>query len=407
MLDHNCINKNILKNLFSNSNKYIFLIDRKSKILDFSENFTSKKEKFTHLTDLITYTHSDHFLNEIESLDKNNNLLKFTTNFSFNKADVTELPDTFEIILYLQEDQNILVVADPKPALSNHDAKMYLSLVNDFSKSSRELNKTKKNLKKLNDTLQQEIDNAVLQIRKKDEMLLKTAKDAAMGEMIDSIAHQWKGPLNAIGLVAQGIQLDYELFGEIDIQKTLSNATVIENQVEHLINTINEFRTFFRPNIKTQLTMMEDVISSVTTLMKDEILKKRIHIDILGDKSLQFVCNPNHFKHVLINFISNSIDSFEEKSIENRNIIFTLINNSDNLSIKYTDNAGGIPDDIINNVFEANFTTKKNGKGTGIGLYLVKQIIDKMSASIKVKNITNKDWQPQSKGIEFTINFNH
>lgn len=241
-------------------------------------------------------------------------------------------------------------------------------------------------LERLNNQLQIEVNNAIEQIRQKDQMLHNQSKLAALGEMIDAIAHQLKTPLGIIKIYSQQIQI------YTDDKKEIINCC--ENQLRHidyLVNTIEEFRSFFRPNTKTEKIPIKAVIDSVKMLMKDEFIQHRIQVNIIGETTAVFEIIPNEFKHVLINILNNSKDAFNENNIENRIIEIDIKEKS--LSI--SDNAGGISKNNIDNIFEANFTTKNSDKGTGIGLYITRQILEKIGAKISVENIKN--------GVRFDI----
>lgn len=244
-------------------------------------------------------------------------------------------------------------------------------------------------LQKLNDNLQEEVEKVVKELRRKDELLLKQSKDAAMGEMIDAIAHQWKNPLGIIRMLAQTIKLEYELDNEPEITQIIQSSSKIEEQIDHLLETLEEFRSFFRPKATQQEITIDTLINSVNILLKDELIKNTIQIVKKGDISSKITIYPNEFKHVLINLINNSRDAFIENKITDRIITYTIHDNNDTIVIELCDNAGGIPDKILPKIFDANFTTKEQGKGTGIGLYMTKQILDKIKASIKVHNSEN------------------
>ncbi len=396
MLTIDKFDKKVFELLIDDSDKYLFAIDKDTKILDYSKNFSVYSKHYKYLKDLITYTHINDFLMAISSLTTEQPLKKLTTNFSFNKDDVEDIPSTFDVVMSLQGDM-ILVIADPKSALSHDDAKLYLNLVNDYAVKSRELTKTKIKLQKLNQELEEEVARQVSELRHKDELLMKQAKDAAMGEIIDSIAHQWKNPLNAINVYSQSIKLEYELFGNPEQEMIFKSLDGIEDQVHHLVETLDEFRSFFRPNIPKQEITIKSIMDSVAILMKDELIKNKIHFKFSGDIENKVSIIPNQFKHVIINLMSNSKDAFNDNDIENRVISIDAKQHDTHTILKMSDNAGGIPLDIIDKIFDANFTTKEMGKGTGIGLYLTKQIIDKMDGKIKAYNCSG--------GVCFEIEF--
>ncbi len=242
-------------------------------------------------------------------------------------------------------------------------------------------------LEALTNNLQVLVDIEVENNRNKDNLLAKQSKTAALGIMIDAIAHQWKQPLSVIQVNMQSL-----LLGKYN-DTVVTNDTIedvnnkVEKQINHLVSTIDEFRSFFRTNKEQTSTNVKSIIDSVCTLMKDTISSNNIKIDITGDKNIEVMCIPNEFKHVFINLINNTIDAFNEHTVDDRNITFNISEDENNTILRISDNAGGIPSDIIANIFTPNFTTKEVGKGTGIGLFLSKQIIEKFNASINVENI--------------------
>ncbi|WP_321468557.1 HAMP domain-containing sensor histidine kinase [Halarcobacter sp.] len=386
METHKLINTDIVKKLFEDSDKLIFVIDKQTKILNSNKTFYEQNFDFIYMTEFITYTHIKDFKNKINTLNSDNKIIKLMSNFSFNNQDVEDIPTSYNVILFLNKDNTITVVAEPRLALSQADAKLYLSLINDFSNTSRELTKTKQKLKYLNDNLEEEIKKAVKEINEKNEIILKQSRDAMMGEMIDSIAHQWKSPLSVIKLIADSINLDIELFDGISEEELKVDTKKIIDKVDHLLETLDEFRNFFRPDIQTQTTCLFELTNSVSVLLKDELIKHKININVNNTTNKKVELIQNQFKHVLINLISNSKDAYIEHNISQKNININIFENEDFVVLEFLDQAGGIPENILEKIFEANFTTKQRDKGTGIGLYLTKQIIEKIDAEIKVFN---------------------
>jgi len=221
--------------------------------------------------------------------------------------------------------------------------------------------------------------------KKKDLMLEQQAKMAAMGEMIDAVAHQWKQPLNSISMMSDMLSHDFSN-GLVDGEYIEEMTTTIHTQIEYMISTLNEFRTFFRPSKDKQLFSILACIESVQILLKDELISQNVtlHVDI--DEALMIEGIANEFKHLFINFISNSVDAFSEKQTKDRTINIKAYEENDKVYIEFYDNAGGIPEPVIKSIFKPNVTTKKEGKGTGIGLYMSSQIVQKHHGSINVHN---------------------
>ncbi len=243
---------------------------------------------------------------------------------------------------------------------------------------------TKKELEQYKLSLEQKVQEQIEDLLKKDHIIQKHAKMAAMGEMIDIIAHQWKQPLNIIA-----IRTNY-LSEVVSDSEPISNEEIIEcsasvkTQIQHLIYTLDEFRGFFRPTEYIETVNLKELFDSLRILLKDDLIKYQIELN-LQFSDIKININKNEFKHIFINLINNARDAFVQNNIQNRIITIEAIENETNIIIKIKDNAGGIPKNIIQNIFEPNFTTKEDIGGTGIGLYMCKTIANKYNSTIEVE----------------------
>ena len=236
--------------------------------------------------------------------------------------------------------------------------------------------------------LVRDIEISLNKLREKDNFIFRQSKHAALGEMIDAIAHQWKQPIAVIKMRTEFLSLFDKRVTKEGIKEFQEH---IYAQIAHMQSTLDEFRGFLRPDKTTKLFNVEQTVKSVQVLLKDELIKNNIVVDTIIKNELYIDGIENEFKHVLINLINNSKDAFEENNIMEKNITVVI----DKEQIEIQDNAGGIPSSVINNIFEANFTTKEEGKGTGIGLYMTKQVLERIGATINVHN--------QNNGACFTI----
>ena len=250
-------------------------------------------------------------------------------------------------------------------------------------------------LENFNTTLQQRVDEEIKKNKEKENLIAKQSKLAALGEMMDAIAHQWKQPLSIIGINIQNLNMKVMLDEKVTAKMIQETSEETQKQILHLVSTIDEFREFFRPNQQQSIINIKSMINSTLSLMSNELMANKIKYEIRGDDTAEVSCIKNEFKHIFINLINNSKDAFNENNIKNKKIIFDILKENDRTIIKIYDNAGGIPKEYINNIFISNFTTKKDGQGTGIGLYLTKQIIEKLDATIEVANVND--------GVCFTI----
>jgi polar amino acid transport system substrate-binding protein/two-component system sensor histidine kinase EvgS len=242
--------------------------------------------------------------------------------------------------------------------------------------------------------LKQEIKRRIKLEKENQEMLFQQAKHAALGEMMDAVAHQWKQPLNAITMLSELLLLE-EKDGCVCDKYLQDYKKEIDTQVEHLLVTLSEFRSFFRPDKHAQNVQLLEIINSVELLVKDELMKNTIALEVLCPDDIYIKVIKNEFKHILLNLISNAKDAFIENNISNRKIRIVASQNEDEVILEVSDNAGSIKEEILPYIFESNVTSKPEGKGSGIGLYMSKQIADKMSAELSVKNT--------AKGALFTL----
>ena len=234
---------------------------------------------------------------------------------------------------------------------------------------------------------------------RQSKLLMNQSKLAAMGEMIDAIAHQWKQPLNVINIIATKIDMYIDMDMPIENDMLKKSSDEITTQITHLTTTLDEFRSFLRPNKAKQIVNTNSMLKSVLSLLSDELSKYNITTEIIDDKITEVEVVENEFKHVFINIINNAKDAFIDTTDgENRKLIFEVKEHIDKVVFTISDNAGGIPEQILETIFNANVTTKEEGKGTGIGLYMSSQIVEKNNGILSVENIEN--------GAMFTIVLN-
>jgi len=240
----------------------------------------------------------------------------------------------------------------------------------------------------LNKQLERRIDKEVDLAKANHKRYEQQAKMAAMGEMMDAIAHQWKQPLNALSMMSDMLVDDFD--GNIvdkEYIDELSGNTQL--QIEHMISTLSEFRNFFRPKETKESFGIKRSLSSVLVLINDEFIKNNINIYIQSEHEILIHGIENEFKHLVLNIINNAKDAFNERDIKIRDIHINFYKDKYNINLEINDSAGGIPTDVIEHIFKPNVTTKKVGEGTGIGLYMSIQIAQKLGGKLSVKNIEN------------------
>jgi len=236
---------------------------------------------------------------------------------------------------------------------------------------------------------------AVEALREKEQMLLQQSRLAAMGEMINNISHQWRQPLNALGLVVQKLPIFYDS-AEFNREFLEKNTDAAMKLIRQMSRTIEDFRDFFRYDKEMKIFSVNGVIEQTISLIELSFRDQQIRIvyHTEGDPMLEGY--PNEFSQVLLNILMNAHDALVGQNIAGPLISVHAFVEGDTSVVTITDNAGGIADEIIDRIFDPYFTTKGPDKGTGIGLFMSKTIIDKnMGGRLSVCNTGN--------GAEFRI----
>jgi signal transduction histidine kinase len=238
--------------------------------------------------------------------------------------------------------------------------------------------------------------------RKKDSLLAQQSKMASMGEMIGNIAHQWRQPLSLISTVSSGIKMQKE-FGTLNDKDLDESVDAITKATKHLSKTIDDFQNFFKPNKTKEKFTTTDVFEKSLSLISAQFKAKSIDIEKNIDE-IEIFGLENELIQVLINILNNARDELVKKEQNHKIIVIETKQTKNRVKIIITDNAGGVSTKIINKIFEPYFSTKKEQQGTGIGLYMSKEIITKhMKGNIKVENSTINIKGNSYKGARFTI----
>ena len=222
----------------------------------------------------------------------------------------------------------------------------------------------------------------------REKYLLKQSKDAQVGQIVDSVAHQWIQPLQTIHTISELLILKIGREKNEDQSNEVNHIHEIMVQTNFALETLAEFRTFLADNKQKELTNIASMIEASLVILDDVLLHHHINVTIEGDTSLQIQMYQNEFKHVIINLIQNAKDAFVRNGIEPRNIAFHLRKQNEWIFLEVSDNAGGIKDELTDIIFDMNVSTKASTstQSKGMGLYMTKQIIAKMGGTISVRN---------------------
>ena len=249
--------------------------------------------------------------------------------------------------------------------------------------------------------LQAEIQKQTKRIEEQHIKLIQKSRLAQIGEMISMIAHQWRQPLSTVSMASSNIQIMLELEkfdldtkeGQVKqnryIIKELRN---IDGYVQNLSTTIDDFRNFYKQNKNSVTLKIEEVISKSLGVIKASLVNNNIEIIEEHNSKEEIELYNNEMMQVILNILKNAQDNFKEKQTNDPYIRIT----TENKTISICDNGGGIPEDIIEKVFDPYFSTKDEKNGTGLGLYMSKIIIEEHHAGNFHVNNTDD-------GVCFTI----
>lgn len=219
----------------------------------------------------------------------------------------------------------------------------------------------------------------------KEEMMIAQSRQAAMGNMISMIAHQWKQPLSIIGMIVNNFKIDVEL-GEVEDDRYVNSFNEIEKQVMYLSRTIDDFKDFFKPNKEKSFENVDTVMEETLKIVGKSLENNEIEVEKQFDTTSKVNMFPNELMQVFINLLNNAKDALVASETKNAKIKIDVYEDEENIYVNISDNAGGIPDDVMENIGQLYFTTKGKS-GTGLGIYMSKMIVEKqLSGSIKWEN---------------------
>ncbi len=257
-------------------------------------------------------------------------------------------------------------------------------------KRASSLNKQAQEIYTLNATLQEKIEQEVAKNREKDRQILEQARLAQLGEMLGMIAHQWRQPLSAISSATIAINMKAQL-NQLDPQSIKELTDKIEDLTQHLSRTIDDFRNFFKNTKEKKQVGYNEIVSKALQIVQSSLKVKNIEVitDLKSDRI--FETYPSEVEQVVLNLIKNAEDVLIERKVEHPRIKITTKGNI----LEVSDNGGGVPEEIIEKIFDPYFSTKALN-GTGLGLYMSKTIIEEhCKGRLSVRN--------DSEGAVFTI----
>lgn len=237
----------------------------------------------------------------------------------------------------------------------------------------------------------------------KERLFLMQSKMATMGEMLANIAHQWRQPLNTITMCSTSIQVSNEMnILEIDDEFThMINS--INDAAEYMNQTITDFQNYFKPNKNKSCFDVENVFEKAYKLLSVQLTSNTIVLIKNIDK-VQLCTYENELLQVLVNILKNALDELHHINTKRYIFVDVFQDKEQFVFIKIKDNAGGIDNAIIEKIFDSYFTTKEADQGTGLGLHMSKDIVQKhLQGELSVKNVQYVYEHDSCKGAEFTL----
>jgi len=376
-----------------NSNKHIY---EKSKtvLLDISLNELKSKantvNNFINSEKNLKYVES--FLKSIDTSDSKNIVVLNKNNKIIFKTKNIEKPliDKIEKIKNIYQDDNLQIYKIDKNRLKwkivtftdTSSNQKYLNSIQEALKTS-----SKQTIKKgliwlvvswfillgfslwLAIKVFNQLKNYESKIRKNNENIIFQSRQALLGELLPMIAHQWRQPINKIAAVL--MRMRFELGnGSPNVSTLDRQAQQIEDSVELMSNTIDDFRTFYRPKEQAENVDVSLLIRKAFYFL-DELLGRK-KIKVKNDLFTSYAeLHANEFLQVMIKLIKNATDAVDmqgEISVSMREI------GSDIIEIRIEDDGTGIPQDKLEKIFEPHESSKQGSMG--LGLYMSKLIIE-------------------------------
>ena len=253
-------------------------------------------------------------------------------------------------------------------------------------KLEKSVKRKTKALKELNENLEKRLEKELIISRKKDQTIFLQCKNASLGEMLENVSHQWRQPLGAISMIIQSFETKLEknkLTPEF-VKSQVNEAMILANGMSQ---TLEDFRSFYSPTKAKKTFTLNEVINDAIRLTKYLLQKKEIELIFDKSQEITIYSFKNELLQVLINIINNAKDAIDEK--EDIKFIWIKLTKLDGFArVEIIDNGGGIDAIIIDKIFEPYFTTKHKSLGTGIGLYMSKNIVEKhLKGNLYVKNV--------------------
>lgn len=251
-----------------------------------------------------------------------------------------------------------------------------LKKTNEYYSEIENKNRIALELEVINIKLEKMFQKEVDENSKKEALMVYQSRLAAMGEMIGNIAHQWRQPLSGLGLIFSNIE-DAHHYGELTEEYLSGLIQKSKKLIRRMSQTIDDFRYFFNPKSEEAAFSVKENIGSTIDFLDEHLRLNQIDLNIYVTEDGMIYGHANQYSQMIFNIVQNAVDALIENRLNGRRIDIRIFASGCNQIVEIEDNAKGIDESIIDDVFEPYFTTKAKGKGTGLGLYMSKVIIEK------------------------------
>jgi signal transduction histidine kinase len=231
-------------------------------------------------------------------------------------------------------------------------------------------------LQENNQQLEQRVQKEIEKSRHKDILMTQQTKMAALGEMLGHIAHQWRQPLSAISTATSGLQLKYE-FQTLNNEEFKELTNGIMYNTKYLSDTIEDFRTYFQKDKEQKVFNLFKLMQDTYNIIKALYCKNSIQIVWQCQEDIEYKGYKSELSQVFLNLFNNAKDALMQIEKEQRVLLIKSYQKDDGVYIEFCDSAKGVSLKHVGKIFDPYFTTKHESHGTGIGLYMCKEIITK------------------------------
>ncbi len=241
---------------------------------------------------------------------------------------------------------------------------------------TQEIKELSMQLSELTYNLEEKVQEETKIRQENEQLLIQQSKMAAMGEMISMIAHQWRQPLSSIGAVLTNLKVQFDL-ELLEPEFFKHSVQEVNNQIQYLSTTITDFRSFLSPTKQKLICFLDEIVDNTLKIIGKSLETSNITVKKEMAFKHPISVYSNELIQVFMNILKNAQDAFASNKIEGANIQIVGSETDAIQVIEISDNAGGIPEDILPKLFDSYFTTRGDGVGTGLGLYMSKTIVEK------------------------------